>query len=92
MSPRSHIVAGGGYSEREFTGRPKFRLFCFIALLWLPVAFCASLPLWTGLSEDFAELRWLCWVLSSVEPVFIVLALFFRFAEQPRRVVEHHVQ
>lgn len=92
MSSKSHIVAGGGYSVREFTGRPKFRLFGFIALLWLPVACCASLPLWTGLSEEFAELRWLCWALVSVEPVLIVLALFFRFTEQPRRVVEHHVQ
>jgi hypothetical protein len=91
MSIKSNIVAGGGYSVREFTGRPKFRLLCFIALLWLPVAICASIPLWTGLGEDFTELQWLCWVLVAVEPALIALALFFRFTEQPRRVVEHHV-
>ena len=91
MSSKSQIVAGGGYSVHKFTGRPRFRLFCFIALLWLPVTLLASLALRAGIGEEFVKLRWLCWLLVAAEPVLIALALFFRFTEQPRRVVEHHV-
>lgn len=90
MSSKSQIVAGGGYLVREFIGRPKFRLFCFIALLWLPVTFLFSLPLWSG--EEFIEFGWLCWLFVIVEPILVALALFFRFTESPRNVVEHHVR
>ncbi|MDB6123603.1 MAG: hypothetical protein JWQ71_2596 [Pedosphaera sp.] len=91
MSFKSRIVAGGGYSVRQFSGRPTFRLFCFVSLLWLPVAVCASLPLWNSANEEFTELRRLCWWLVSAESVFIALALLFRFKERRRTVVEHHV-
>ena len=88
---KSQIAAGGGYSVHTFTGRPRFRLYCFIALLWLPVTLLASIALVAGLSEESVKSRWLCWLLVVVEPVLLALALFFRFTEQPRKVIEHHV-
>ena len=92
MNIHSHIMAVVRFSVREFTGRPKFRLNSFLALLWLPLALLFSSVLWSGLNDESIALRWICWALVSVEPVLIALAVIFRFTEQSRSIVERHVR
>lgn len=92
MSGKLHIIPRDSESVREFVGRPKLRLFGFISLLGLPVAFCAAVALAPGFIEDVDGWWWLCWVVVGVKAVFVALTLFFLFTEQPRKIVERHIQ
>lgn len=91
MNASSRIVAGSGCSVHEVTGRPKFRILFFVALVWLPVALCASLLLYAGVGNEDAIWRWLSWAVVFIAAALIILALFFRFTEKPHRIVERYV-
>lgn len=86
---RAWIVYGRGGAVREFTGRSKCRLFCFMAFMWLPLAMCASFLLWS--ETEFIEGRSVWGLVVSLEAIFIFLAFFCRSAEQPQRVIERHL-
>jgi hypothetical protein len=66
------------------------RFFAFLSVIWLGVSLCASLPFWDGWPDSFGYLELLCSALIIPQPVFVVLAIVFRLAEQPRSIVEHN--
>ena len=90
MKALSRIVHGGGWIAQTYIGRPKARLFGFISIVWLAVSFCGSIPFWGGWPQSFGAFEWLGGLLLVPQPVFITLALVFRFIEEPRSVTEFH--
>ena len=88
MKSSIQIVEGGGWITRNTVGRPRARFFAFLSVIWLGVSLCASLPFWDGWPDSFGYLEWLCSALLVLQPVFVVLAIVFRLAEQPRSIVE----
>jgi hypothetical protein len=88
MKPNSPIIHGGGWFTRETVGRPKARFFGFLSVAWLFVSVGASTPFWLSWPQRFTGWDWLCVLLIALQPVFIVLAIVFRFMERPISTVE----
>ena len=65
-------------------GRPKARFCAYLALMWSLVAIGGGIMLWQGVDDP--ELRHLAWFTMAPEPVFIILALFFRLTEVPQKI------
>ncbi len=81
-----HIMPHG-WTPRETMARPKARFFTFLAIVWAAVALIGGLLLWPGQSAgESSELRRVAWLVLLPEPIFIALAVWFRFVERPRRV------
>ena len=70
--------------NRQFVGKPKALFFTFLAVIWLAVSICASVPLLAG--GPFSGLEWLCISIIALEPVFIVAALVFWVVEPSRTI------
>jgi cytochrome c oxidase subunit IV len=88
MKSASKIVQGGGWLTHETTARPYARFFGFVSLIWLGVSVCASIPFWMDWPKSFGYLEWLCVVLLVLQPLFLILAVFFYLREQPRVITE----
>lgn len=80
---------GGGWVTQETLCRPRTRFFGVLALIWVVVSICASIPFWNGWPESFRWLEWLCVALLLPQIVFFVLAVVFFLTEQPHAVVEY---
>jgi hypothetical protein len=100
MEPNTHspasderIVAGGGWVETRTTGRPKARLYCMAALLWIfPSGGAAFLiapdvARWFQADGYLAALRsisfeqWIALAILATHLVFAGLAWHFRRTE-----------
>jgi len=90
MKSNAHIVEGGGWITRQTVGKPRARLFGFLAIIWLLISICASFPFWDGWPQSFTGLDWLCTLLLLPQPVLFVLAIVFWLTEQPRAIREQH--
>ncbi len=86
MKSSTEIVRGGGWVKRQFVGKPKALTFTFLAIIWLGVSVCASIPFWGGFPASFSWLEWLCVSLIVPEPVFIVTTLVLWLVEPPRTI------
>ena len=84
MNADSEIVQGGGWIARQVLGKPKARLFGFLAVVWLFIALSASIPFWDGLSNIFFLADWLCLFLIAVEPILVAMAIFLWIVEPAR--------
>ena len=90
MKSRPRIIEGGGWTQRQFLGKPKARLLTFLAGAWLVVAFMAALPFWNGFPEALSGWGWLNVLLIIPEPVFIGLAVVFWITEERRLITQWH--
>lgn len=71
----------------ETTGRPKARFFGFLSVMWIILGICAAMCLSLKADDpEFYGVRRLSWVILAAEPVFIGLAIYFRFAERPKKL------
>jgi len=76
-----------GWMAKGTIGRPKTRFYSFLAVLWATVGGIGALLVWQG--QDMAlepGIRNLAWLVLLPEPVFIGLAVFFRFTEVPQKL------
>ena len=90
MHADSEIVQGGGWIVRQVVGKPKTRLFGYLAVVWLFVAVSASVPFWDGLPNIFSLADWLSVVLIAVEPILVAVAVVFWIVEPARLFTQFH--
>jgi hypothetical protein len=88
MKPNSNIIHGGGWVERQTTGKPKASALTFISVVWLLVSICASTLFWNGFPGSFSWSDWLFISLIAVEPIWILLAVVFWLIEPSRTITE----
>jgi len=88
MRSKAHIIESGGWTQRQYMGKPKARLFSFMAGAWLAVTFFASLLFWNGFPGASTEWSWLYALLIVPEPIFVGLAVVFWITEEPRMITE----
>jgi hypothetical protein len=80
------FVAGGGWFTRQALVRPKARFFTYVAVLWPLVPVLGTWLVFLGSSGDVLPSFWLPVALALPEPIFIILAVVFWFAEEARSV------
>ncbi len=84
MNAESEIVHGGGWIPRQVFGKPKARLFGYLAVVWLFFAVSASASFLAGLPNIFLLPDWLSVVLIAVEPILVAVAVVFWIVEPAR--------
>jgi len=90
MNSKIRIIEGGGWTQRQYQGKPKARFLTFLAGAWLIVAVIGSLPLWSHSQEPAFEWSWLYSLAVIPEPILITLAIVSWITEERRLVTEWH--
>ena len=90
MRSATQIVHDGGWIPKQAYGKPRARLFAFLAVIWTFVSAAASFPFWAGWPEPLTYLEVLCIALMLPQPAFIILSIWYLLNEHARTTIEHH--
>ena len=90
MKSRVRIIEGGGWTQRQYLGKPKARFLTFLAGGWFAVAFTALLPFLGNVPASISGWGWWSGLLIIPEPVFIVLAVVYWITEERCLITEWH--
>ena len=99
------IVPPGPPTPTVTLGRPKARFFVFLSFVWCVISLLAVGWWLSGFGEviltgpeDADPPAWwsrrpeenpIFWMLLAPHPLLVLLAIYFRFTERPRRMVVH---
>jgi hypothetical protein len=80
----SKLTTDPGWVERRVVIRPKTRLTTVFVVVWCVVSVTPADLISSHMVSSFSIVGIFCWLVVLLNPLFFLLALYFRLTEQPK--------